>query len=115
MHDAELGASLSRLDLHVAAGGPGRRDANSTGCSWPTARGTSMRTSASTTSRRTRPACVDYRGIAAGRGRGVFNGKVVVHADAQRSDARQTNRNLLLTPGAEIDTQAASSRSTPTT
>jgi Fe-S cluster assembly protein SufD len=47
----------------------------------------------------------DYRGIAAGRGRAVFNGKAVVHAGAQQSQARQTNRNLLLTPGAEIDTK----------
>ena len=47
----------------------------------------------------------DYRGIAAGRGRAVFNGKAIVHEGAQQSQARQTNRNLLLTPGAEIDTK----------
>ena len=47
----------------------------------------------------------DYRGIAAGRGRAVFNGKVVVHEGAQQSQARQSSRNLLLTPGAEIDTK----------
>jgi Fe-S cluster assembly protein SufD len=47
----------------------------------------------------------DYRGIAAGRGRAVFNGKAVVHEGAQRSQARQSSRNLLLTPGAEIDTK----------
>jgi Fe-S cluster assembly protein SufD len=33
----------------------------------------------------------------------VFNGKAVVHAGAQKSNARQVNRNLLLTPDAEID------------
>jgi len=47
----------------------------------------------------------DYRGIAANRGRGVFNGKTIVHEGAQKSNARQTNRNLLLTSGAEIDTK----------
>jgi Fe-S cluster assembly protein SufD len=47
----------------------------------------------------------DYRGIAAGRGRAVFNGKAVVHEGAQQSVARQTSRNLLLTPGAEVDTK----------
>jgi Fe-S cluster assembly protein SufD len=47
----------------------------------------------------------DYRGIAAGRGRAVFNGKAVVHEGAQQSQARQSSRNLLLTPGAEIDTK----------
>ncbi|MDQ1345929.1 MAG: Fe-S cluster assembly protein SufD, partial [Pseudomonadota bacterium] len=42
---------------------------------------------------------------AAGRGRAVFNGKAIVHPGAQKSQARQTSRNLLLTPGAEIDTK----------
>jgi Fe-S cluster assembly protein SufD len=43
--------------------------------------------------------------VAAGRGRAVFNGKAVVHPGAQQSQARQSSRNLLLTPGAEIDTK----------
>lgn len=47
----------------------------------------------------------EYRGIADGRGRGVFNGKVKVHQDAQKTDARQLSRNLLLSPTAEIDTK----------
>jgi Fe-S cluster assembly protein SufD len=47
----------------------------------------------------------EYRGIADGRGRGVFNGKVKVHADAQKTDARQLSRNLLLSSTAEIDTK----------
>jgi Fe-S cluster assembly protein SufD len=47
----------------------------------------------------------DYRGIAAGRGRGVINSKVVVDEGAQKSVSRQTSRNLLLGPGAEIDTK----------
>lgn len=45
----------------------------------------------------------DYRGIAEGKGRGVFNGKVLVHPGAQKTDARQSSRNLLLSPTAEID------------
>ena len=45
----------------------------------------------------------DYRGIADGKGRGVFNGKVLVHPGAQKTDARQSSRNLLLSPTAEID------------
>ena len=47
----------------------------------------------------------DYRGIADGKGRGVFNGKVLVHPGAQKTDARQSSRNLLLSPTAEIDTK----------
>lgn len=46
-----------------------------------------------------------YRGVMAGEARAVFNGKVVVHADAQRSDAFQANHNLLLSDGAEVDTK----------
>lgn len=47
----------------------------------------------------------DYRGLADGRGRGIFNGKVIVHKDAQKTDARQSSRNLLLSSTAEIDTR----------
>ena len=45
----------------------------------------------------------DYRGIAAGRGRGAFNGLIVVHPTARGADASQTIRNLLLSPLAEIN------------
>jgi Fe-S cluster assembly protein SufD len=37
-----------------------------------------------------------YKGILSGSARGVFNGKIIVHKDAQKTDARQTNKNLLL-------------------
>lgn len=46
-----------------------------------------------------------YRGVMDGEARAVFNGKVVVHPDAQRSDAFQSNHNLLLSDGAEVDTK----------
>jgi Fe-S cluster assembly protein SufD len=46
-----------------------------------------------------------YKGILDGSSRGVFNGKIVVHKDAQKSDARQTNRNLLLSPDAAVNTK----------
>jgi Fe-S cluster assembly protein SufD len=41
-----------------------------------------------------------YKGILSGTARGVFNGKIVVHKDAQKTDARQTNKNLLLSENA---------------
>ncbi|KTD08715.1 Fe-S cluster assembly protein SufD [Legionella jamestowniensis] len=47
----------------------------------------------------------DYKGILTGRSRAVFNGKVVVAKDAQHTDARQQNKNLLLSAQAEIDTK----------
>ena len=46
-----------------------------------------------------------YKGILDGRARGVFNGRVKVHPDAQKTDAQQTNKNLLLSRDAEIDTK----------
>jgi Fe-S cluster assembly protein SufD len=45
----------------------------------------------------------DYRGILNGKARAVWNGKVVVHAGADGTDADQTNHNLLLSNTAEID------------
>ena len=46
-----------------------------------------------------------YKGVLSGASRAVFNGRVVVYPDAQGSDAIQTNRNLLLSENAEIDTK----------
>ena len=46
-----------------------------------------------------------YRGVLDGRSRGVFNGKIVVHPQAQKTDSEQNNRNLLLSKFAEIDTK----------
>ena len=45
----------------------------------------------------------NFRGIIGERGRGVFNGKVVVESGCQRIDAEQHNDNLLLGEHAEID------------
>jgi Fe-S cluster assembly protein SufD len=44
-----------------------------------------------------------YKGILAGRARGVFNGRILVRPDAQKTDARQTNRALLLTEEAQVN------------
>ena len=46
-----------------------------------------------------------YKGVLGGRARAVFNGKVYVHPDAQKTDAEQTNKNLLLSRDAEVDTK----------
>ncbi len=46
-----------------------------------------------------------YKGILDDRSRGVFNGKIFVHQDAQKTDAKQTNNALLLSEDAEIDTK----------
>ena len=46
-----------------------------------------------------------YNGILDGRAHGVFHGRIIVHKDAQKTDAKQTNRNLLLSDTAQIDTK----------
>ncbi len=46
-----------------------------------------------------------YKGVLGGRSHGVFNGKVYVHPEAQKTDGKQSNNNLLLSPTARIDTK----------
>jgi len=46
-----------------------------------------------------------YKGILAGKSRAVFNGKIIVRQDAQKTDAKQTNKALLLTDDAQINTK----------
>lgn len=46
-----------------------------------------------------------YKAILDGKSRSVFNGKIYVHKDAQKTDAKQTNRNLLISPKAKVDTK----------
>ena len=44
-----------------------------------------------------------YKGILAGRSKAVFNGRIIVRIDAQKTDAKQTNRALLLSDDATIN------------
>ena len=46
-----------------------------------------------------------YKGILDGKSRAVFGGTVLVRKDAQKSDARQTDKNLLLSESAEVDSK----------
>lgn len=46
-----------------------------------------------------------YKAILDGKSRGVFNGKIFVRKDAQKTDAKQTNKTLLLSDDATIDTK----------
>ena len=46
-----------------------------------------------------------YKGILTDRGRGVFNGKIYVRRPAQKTDAIQNNKNLILSDTASVDTQ----------
>lgn len=46
-----------------------------------------------------------YKGIFDGNAKGVFNGKIMVHPDAQKTNAFQQNNNILLSDKASIDTK----------
>jgi len=46
-----------------------------------------------------------YKGILQGRSTAVFNGKILVRKDAQKTDAKQTNKNLVLSEDAVINTK----------
>ena len=103
-HNLALGASIGRVDIKALLAGSGA-DASLRGLFAPA--GTQHldthtlvdHIAPHTTSEE------EYRGVAEGRGRGVFNGKVIVRPGAQKIDARQSNRNLLLSATAEIDTK----------
>ena len=54
------------------------------------------------------PSCASrevYKGVLDGSSHGVFNGKVYVRPEAQQTDGKQTNKNLLLSEKARVDTK----------
>jgi Fe-S cluster assembly protein SufD len=46
-----------------------------------------------------------YKGILSGRAKAVFNGRIIVELDAQKTNAKQTNKALLLSDDAQINTK----------
>jgi Fe-S cluster assembly protein SufD len=101
IHDIALGASLGRSDITTLLEGRGAHAAlfglfTPMGAQHLDAHTRIDHVAPNTTSEE------DYRGIAGGRGRGIFNGKIIVRPDAQKIDSRH---NLLLSPQAEIDTK----------
>ena len=61
-----------------------------------------------TTIRHAQPHCAShelYKGILDGQAHAVFNGKIIVALDAQKTDAKQTNKALLLSEDAQINTK----------
>ena len=98
------GASLSRTNIHTALAGDG--------CG-ATLNGLYMLDGAQHCDHQTRiehiaPNCYSrevYKGILDGTSHGVFNGKVYVHPEAQKTDGKQTNNTLLLSERARVDTK----------
>ena len=48
-----------------------------------------------------------YKGILGGKSRAIFGGTVWVRKDAQKTDAMQKDKNLVLSPDAEVDSKPA--------
>jgi Fe-S cluster assembly protein SufD len=46
-----------------------------------------------------------FKGVLDGTSRAVFNGRIIVRPDAQKTDATQTNKHLLLSDGVEVDSK----------
>ncbi len=101
-HSISLGAALSRNDIDVVLGAEGGE------C---VLNGLFMADGERHTDTHTRidhaqPHCSSrelYKGILDGRGRGVFHGRIIVRKGAQKTDAYQTNKNLLLSREALVD------------
>jgi Fe-S cluster assembly protein SufD len=103
-HAIATGASLARNDVNAVLDGEGGE------C---TLSGLYMAAGRQLIDNHTRidhakPHCTShelYKGILDDQARGVFNGKIYVHQDAQKTDAKQTNKTLLLSEDAVINTK----------
>jgi Fe-S cluster assembly protein SufD len=99
-----LGACLSRDDLQVALS-----EENAQCC----LNGLYILTNEQHNDHHTRiehlvPHCTsseNYKGILAGKSTGVFNGKIIVHPHAEKTNSQQSNKNLLLSSTANINTK----------
>ena len=102
--DMELGGALSRHELNVRLTGDGARlDANGVLLA-AGRRHVDTRLGIEHIARDTSCGLL-WRGIGTGRGRAVFHGGITIQAGADGTDARLSNKNLLLSANAEIDTQ----------
>jgi Fe-S cluster assembly protein SufD len=102
--DLELGGGLSRHELNVRLEGEGARLQANGVLLANGRRHLDTRLGIEHIARDT--ACeLLWRGLGADRGRAVFHGGITIRAGADGSDANLSNKNLLLSEGAEVDTQ----------
>ena len=102
--DLELGGALSRHELNVRLEGEGARLTANGVLLADGKRHLDTRLGIEHIARDT--ACsLLWRGLGAGRGRAVFHGGITIREGADGSDADLSNKNLLLSANAEIDTQ----------
>jgi Fe-S cluster assembly protein SufD len=97
-----IGGALARTDIDVVLDGE-RAEASLDGLYLGDG---NQQADTHLTIRHTSPNCNShqlYKGILAGRAKSVFNGRIVVDQDAQKTDAKQSNRNLLLSDDAVVN------------
>jgi Fe-S cluster assembly protein SufD len=96
-----LGGALARTDIGVTLDGEGA-EASLDGLYLVDG---AQQADTHLTVRHARPNCNSfqlYKGVLAGSSRAVFNGRIIVDQDAQKTDANQSNRNLLLSDDATV-------------
>jgi Fe-S cluster assembly protein SufD len=101
---ATLGGRLARTTLAVRFGGEGGRAA----LSGLYVVGGQQHVDHHVTVDHAVPRCSSqqlYKGVLDGSSRAVFNGRIIVRPDAQKTDASQTNKHLLLSEGVEVDSK----------
>lgn len=99
-----LGAQLARHDISVVMDHEGAE----TSVDGLYMAGSNQHTDTHSVIDHKQPHCTShqlYKGILDGNGRAVFNGKIFVREGAQKTDAQQTNKNLLLSEKARVDTK----------
>jgi len=105
-HNIALGAALARTDLNVlfaAEGGECTLNGLFAGTG-------TQHLDNHTVIDHAKPHCTSrelYKGVLDGKSRGVFHGKIIVRPDAQKTDAMQTNKNLLLSKEALVSSTPA--------
>jgi Fe-S cluster assembly protein SufD len=97
-----LGGALARTDIGVVLAGEGS-EASLDGLYLGDGE---QQTDFHLTVRHASPHCSShqlYKGILGGRAKAVFNGRIIVDQDAQKTDAKQSNRNLLISDNALVN------------
>jgi Fe-S cluster assembly protein SufD len=105
-HSIAIGGALAREEVSVLLNGEGA-EATLNGLYVVTGR---QHIDNQTTLDHAKPHCSSrevYRGVLDGESSAVFNGKIIVRKDAQKTDSKQSNKNLLLSEKAIIDTKPA--------
>jgi len=105
-HSIATGGALVREEVKAVLGGEGA-EATLAGLYVTTGR---QHIDNQTTLDHAQPHCSSrevYKGVLDGESSAVFNGKIIVRKDAQKTDSKQSNKNLLLSEKAIIDTKPA--------